>query len=128
MHEQAWGMAIKLPMPLNGFAMVFLFGMWFILNIGVLMVCALAPPLSSHTPLYTALSPNPLTSSSPTTGDGEPLVLLTRLTPPMGRVPEQVLQGRRLQVQAVQLCNTRAERGGGVMLIGRACAEDMYLS
>ena len=58
MHEQAWGMAIKLPMPLNGFAMVFLFGMWFILNIGVLMVCALAPPLSSHT-LYTALSPQP---------------------------------------------------------------------
>ena len=58
MHEQAWGMAIKLPMPLNGFAMVFLFGMWFILNIGVLMVCALAPPLSSHA-LYTPLSPQP---------------------------------------------------------------------
>lgn len=38
MKEQAWGMAIKLPAPLNGLALVLLFGAWFILNIGVLMV------------------------------------------------------------------------------------------
>ena len=31
-------MAIKLPTPFNGLALMFLFGMWVILNIGVIMV------------------------------------------------------------------------------------------
>jgi len=38
MREQAWGMAIDLSSPLNGLLMMVLFSIWFILNIGVIMV------------------------------------------------------------------------------------------
>ena len=38
MREQAWGMAISLPTPLNGIMLMLLFSMWFLLNIGVIMV------------------------------------------------------------------------------------------
>ena len=38
MREQAWGMAISLPTPLNGVVLWFLFMVWVILNLGVLMV------------------------------------------------------------------------------------------
>ena len=38
MKEQAWGVAIKLPTPLNGIMLFALFAVWLILNIGVLMV------------------------------------------------------------------------------------------
>jgi len=38
MKEQAWGMAIKLPAPLNGLFLLCFFAVWFILNVAVLMV------------------------------------------------------------------------------------------
>ena len=38
MREQAWGVAIKMPTPLNGILLVLLFATWLILNLGVLMV------------------------------------------------------------------------------------------
>ena len=38
MKEQAWDSAISIPMPFNGFVLMLLFSVWFILNIGVIMV------------------------------------------------------------------------------------------
>ena len=38
MHEGAWGSAVKLSSPFNGIALFFLFGLWVILNVGIIMV------------------------------------------------------------------------------------------
>ena len=38
MHEGAWGGAMTLPSPFDGLALVFLFGLWVILNVGIIMV------------------------------------------------------------------------------------------
>ena len=38
MKEQAWDSAISIPFPFNGFVLMLLFSVWFILNIGVIMV------------------------------------------------------------------------------------------
>ena len=38
MHEQAFHLAMELPAPFNGLALFLSFAVWFILNLGVIMV------------------------------------------------------------------------------------------